>query len=112
MDGKLDGFAVRVPTPNVSLVDLTFTAEKPVTVESVNNAVEAASKGALKGILGYESAPLVSSDYKGDARSSIYDSQLTKVLGQSVKVVSWYDNEWGYSNRVRDLILFLAKKGL
>ena len=112
MDGKLDGFAVRVPTPNVSLVDLTFTAEKPVSVESVNKAAEEASKGALKGILGYETAPLVSSDFKGDGRSSIFDSQLTKVLGQSVKVVSWYDNEWGYSNRVRDLILFLAKKGL
>jgi len=112
MDGKLDGFAVRVPTPNVSLVDLTFTAEKPVSVESVNKAVEDASKGALKGILGYEDAPLVSSDFKGDPRSSIFDSQLTKVLGQSVKVVSWYDNEWGYSNRVKDLILFLAKKGL
>ena len=112
MAGKLDGFAIRVPTPNVSVVDLTFIAEKPVSVESVNKAVEDASKGALKGILGYETAPLVSSDFKGDARSSIFDSQLTKVLGQSVKVISWYDNEWGYSSRVRDLILFLAKKGL
>ncbi len=112
MDGRLDGFAVRVPSPNVSLVDLTFTAEKPVSVESVNNAAEAASKGALKGILGYETAPLVSSDYRGDNRSSIFDAPLTKVLGQSVKVVSWYDNEWGYSCRVRDLILHLAKKGL
>lgn len=112
MAGKLDGFAIRVPTPNVSVVDLTFIAEKPVSVESVNKAVEEASKGALKGILGYETAPLVSSDFKGDARSSIFDSQLTKVLGQSVKVISWYDNEWGYSSRVRDLILFLAKKGL
>jgi glyceraldehyde 3-phosphate dehydrogenase len=112
MAGKLDGFAIRVPTPNVSVVDLTFIAEKPVSVEAVNKAVEAASKGALKGILGYETAPLVSSDFKGDARSSIFDSPLTKVVGQSVKVISWYDNEWGYSNRVRDLILFLAKKGL
>ena len=112
MAGKLDGFAIRVPTPNVSVVDLTFIAEKPVSVESVNKAVEDASKGALKGILGYETAPLVSSDFKGDARSSIFDSQLTKVLGQSVKVISWYDNEWGYSSRVRDLILFLTKKGL
>ena len=112
MAGKLDGFAIRVPTPNVSVVDLTFIAEKPVSVEAVNKAVEEASKGALKGILGYETAPLVSSDFKGDARSSIFDAQLTKVLGQSVKVISWYDNEWGYSNRVRDLILFLAKKGL
>jgi glyceraldehyde 3-phosphate dehydrogenase len=112
MAGKLDGFAIRVPTPNVSVVDLTFIAEKPVSVESVNKAVEDASKGALKGILGYETAPLVSSDFKGDGRSSIFDSQLTKVLGQSVKVISWYDNEWGYSSRVRDLILFLTKKGL
>ncbi len=112
MAGKLDGFAIRVPTPNVSVVDLTFTAEKPVSVAAVNKAVEEASKGALKGILGYETAPLVSSDFKGDPRSSIFDAELTKVLGQSVKVISWYDNEWGYSNRVKDLILFLAKKGL
>jgi glyceraldehyde 3-phosphate dehydrogenase len=112
MAGKLDGFAIRVPTPNVSVVDLTFIAEKPATVESVNAALKAASEGALKGILGYETAELVSSDFKGDARSSIVDSPLTKVVGSSVKVISWYDNEWGYSNRVRDLILFLAKKGL
>jgi glyceraldehyde 3-phosphate dehydrogenase len=112
MAGKLDGFAIRVPTPNVSVVDLTFIAEKPVSVESVSKALEDASKGALKGILGYETAPLVSSDFKGDPRSSIVDAQLTKVVGQSVKVISWYDNEWGYSNRVKDLILFLAKKGL
>jgi glyceraldehyde 3-phosphate dehydrogenase len=112
MDGKLDGFSMRVPTPNVSVVDLTFISEKPATVQSVNDALKAASEGALKGILGYETAQLVSSDFKGDARSSIVDSPLTKVVGQSVKVISWYDNEWGYSNRVRDLILFVAKKGL
>ena len=112
MAGKLDGFAIRVPTPNVSLIDLTFIAEKPVTVESVNAALKKAADGELKGILGYETAELVSSDFKGDARSSIVDSPLTKVVGNSVKVISWYDNEWGYSNRVRDLILFLAKKGL
>jgi glyceraldehyde 3-phosphate dehydrogenase len=112
MAGKLDGFSMRVPTPNVSVVDLTFISEKPVTVQSVNDALKAASEGALKGILGYETAELVSSDFKGDARSSIVDSPLTKVVGQSVKVISWYDNEWGYSNRVRDLILFIAKKGL
>jgi glyceraldehyde 3-phosphate dehydrogenase len=112
MAGKLDGFAIRVPTPNVSVVDLTFIAEKPATVDSVNAALKTASEGALKGILGYETAELVSSDFKGDARSSIVDSPLTKVVGSSVKVISWYDNEWGYSNRVRDLILFLAKKGL
>src|SRR5271155_2840738 len=108
--GKLDGFAIRVPTPNVSVVDLTFIAEKPATVETVNAALKKAADGALKGILGYETAELVSSDFKGDARSSIVDSPLTKVVGSSVKVISWYDNEWGYSNRVRDLVLFLAKK--
>jgi glyceraldehyde 3-phosphate dehydrogenase len=112
MDGKLDGFAIRVPTPNVSVVDLTFIAEKPVSVAAVNEAFRKASEGELKGILGYETNELVSSDFKGDPRSSIVDSLLTKVVGQSVKVISWYDNEWGYSNRVRDLILFLAKKGL
>ncbi|MGA2572352.1 MAG: type I glyceraldehyde-3-phosphate dehydrogenase [Terracidiphilus sp.] len=110
--GKLDGFAIRVPTPNVSIVDLTFIAEKPVTAEALNAAFKAASEGALKGILGYETNELVSSDFKGDARSSIVDSLLTKVVGNSVKVLSWYDNEWGYSSRVVDLIGFLAKKGL
>jgi glyceraldehyde 3-phosphate dehydrogenase len=112
MAGKLDGFAIRVPTPNVSVVDLTFVAERPVTGETVNAALKKAADGALKGILGYETAELVSSDFKGDARSSIVDSPLTKVVGSSVKVISWYDNEWGYSNRVRDLVLFLAEKGL
>jgi len=112
MAGKLDGFAIRVPTPNVSVVDLTFISEKPATVQTVNEAFKKASEGSLKGILGCETDQLVSSDFKGDARSSIVDSPLTKVVGQSVKVISWYDNEWGYSNRVRDLILFLAKKGL
>ncbi|HTD55091.1 MAG TPA: type I glyceraldehyde-3-phosphate dehydrogenase [Silvibacterium sp.] len=112
MAGKLDGFAVRVPTPNVSLVDLTFIAEKPVTLESVNGALKAAAEGELKGILGYEPGQLVSGDFKGDDRSSIVDAPLTKVIGNLVKVISWYDNEWGYSCRVRDLILFLTKKGL
>jgi glyceraldehyde 3-phosphate dehydrogenase len=110
--GKLDGFAIRVPTPNVSLVDLTFIAEKPVTAEALNAAFKAASEGELKGILGVDSNLLVSSDFKGDARSSIVDAPLTKVVGQSVKVLSWYDNEWGYSARVVDLIGFLAEKGL
>jgi glyceraldehyde 3-phosphate dehydrogenase len=112
MAGKLDGFAIRVPTPNVSVVDLTFISEKPVTVETVNASLKKAADGKLKGILGYETAELVSSDFKGDARSSIVDSPLTKVVGNSVKVISWYDNEWGYSNRVVDLVGFLAKKGL
>ncbi|HWA96721.1 MAG TPA: type I glyceraldehyde-3-phosphate dehydrogenase [Terracidiphilus sp.] len=110
--GKLDGFAIRVPTPNVSIVDLTFIAEKPVTAEALNAAFKAASEGKLKGILGYDTNELVSSDFKGDKRSSIVDAPLTKVVGNSVKVLSWYDNEWGYSNRVVDLIGFLASKGL
>ena len=110
--GKLDGFAIRVPTPNVSIVDLTFIAEKPITAEALNAAFKKASEGELKGILGYDTNLLVSSDFKGDARSSIVDAPLTKVVGQSVKVLSWYDNEWGYSSRVVDLIGFLAKKGL
>jgi len=112
MDGKLDGFAIRVPTPNVSVVDLTFTTEKPITTATVNEALKSASEGCLKGILGYTSEELVSSDFKGNPLSSIVDSKLTKVIGSTGKVISWYDNEWGYSNRVRDLILFLVKKGL
>ena len=110
--GKLDGFAIRVPTPNVSIVDLTFISEKPTTVEALNAAFTAASKGELKGILGVDSNLLVSSDYKGNALSSIVDLPLTKVVGNSVKVLSWYDNEWGYSSRVVDLISFLFAKGL
>jgi glyceraldehyde 3-phosphate dehydrogenase len=113
MDGKLDGFAVRVPTPNVSVVDLTFVSEKPITAASVNEALKKAAEGELKGILGFTEEELVSSDFKGNALSSILDSKLTKVVGTNTgKVISWYDNEWGYSNRVKDLILFLVKKGL
>ncbi|HEX4576574.1 MAG TPA: type I glyceraldehyde-3-phosphate dehydrogenase [Edaphobacter sp.] len=112
MDGKLDGFAIRVPTPNVSVVDLTFVTEKPIDVKSVNAALKAASDDGLKGILGYTDEELVSSDFKGNALSSIVDSKLTKVIGNTGKVISWYDNEWGYSNRVKDLITFLVKKGL
>ena len=112
LSGKLDGFAIRVPTPNVSVVDLTFVAAKPVTEEAVNEAIKKASEGSLKGILGYETNELVSSDFKGDPRSSIFDSKLTKVVGNTVKIISWYDNEWGYSCRVRDLIKFLGEKGL
>ncbi len=110
--GKLDGFAIRVPTPNVSIVDLTFISEKTTDAKAVNAALKTAADGELKGILGYDENQLVSSDFKGDKRSSIVDAPLTKVVGQSVKVLSWYDNEWGYSNRVVDLIGFLAKKGL
>jgi glyceraldehyde 3-phosphate dehydrogenase len=110
--GKLDGFAIRVPTPNVSIVDLTFISEKTTDAKTLNGYFKAASEGELKGILGYDDNQLVSSDFKGDKRSSILDAPLTKVVGQSVKVLSWYDNEWGYSNRVVDLIGFLTKKGL
>jgi glyceraldehyde 3-phosphate dehydrogenase len=113
MAGKLDGFAIRVPTPNVSVVDLTFVSEKPITVETINAAVKAAAAaGPLKGILAYTEEELVSSDFKGDPMSSTFDSKLTKVIGNTGKVIAWYDNEWGYSNRVKDLILFLVKKGL
>lgn len=112
MAGRLDGFSVRVPTPTVSMVDLTFIAEKEVSVQAVNAAFKAAAEGPLNGILGYTTEPLVSIDFRGDSRSSIVDAELTKVVGQSVKVLSWYDNEWGYSCRVRDLIQFIASKGL
>jgi glyceraldehyde 3-phosphate dehydrogenase len=111
-EGKLDGFSMRVPTPNVSIVDLTFISEKPTSVKEINAALKAASEGELKGILGFEENELVSSDFKGNPLSSIVDAKLTKVVGNSVKVLSWYDNEWGYSSRVVDLIGFLVKKGL
>jgi len=114
MAGKLDGFAVRVPTPNVSVVDLVVLVEKKTAKEEVNAALKKASEsGPLKGYLGYEENELVSADFRGDARSSIVDSLLTMVVGGNmVKVISWYDNEWGYSCRVRDLIDYLGKKGL
>jgi glyceraldehyde 3-phosphate dehydrogenase len=113
LKGKLDGFSMRVPTPNVSVVDLVVFVDKAPTVAEVNGALKAASEGAMKGILGYTDEPLVSSDFKGDERSSIVDSDLTRVIGGNcVKVIAWYDNEWGYSCRVRDLIKFLASKGL
>ncbi len=113
LKGKLDGFAMRVPTPNVSVVDLVVFVEKPTTVDEVNNALKSASEKGLKGILGYETHELVSSDYKGDDRSAIVDAPLTRVVGGNcVKVIAWYDNEWGYSCRLRDLIGFLGKKGL
>ena len=114
LKGKLDGFSMRVPTPNVSVVDLVVFVEKATTVEEVNAALKAASEaGPLKGYLGFETAELVSSDYKGDSRSSIVDAPMTRVVaGNCVKVIAWYDNEWGYSCRVRDLIHYLAAKGL
>jgi glyceraldehyde 3-phosphate dehydrogenase len=112
--GKLDGFSMRVPTPNVSVVDLVAWVEKKTTKEEVNAALRKASEsGPLKGYLGYEEEELVSSDFKGDPRSSIVDAPMTLVVGGNcVKVISWYDNEWGYSCRVRDLIHYIAGKGL
>jgi glyceraldehyde 3-phosphate dehydrogenase len=112
MDGKLDGFAIRVPTPNVSVVDLTFVAEKPISIATINAAIKTASETTMKGILGFTEEELVSVDFRGDPRSSIFDSKLTKVVGQTGKVISWYDNEWGYSSRVKDMITFLVAKGL
>jgi glyceraldehyde 3-phosphate dehydrogenase len=113
MAGKLDGFAIRVPTPNVSVVDLVAYVEKKASKEEVNAALKKASEsGPLNGYLGYEENELVSSDFKGDPRSSIVDAPSTLVVGNLVKVVSWYDNEWGYSSRVRDLINFIGNKGL
>ncbi len=114
LKGKLDGFAMRVPTPNVSVVDLVAFVDKPTTAEEVNAVMKRASESRpLKGYLGYEENELVSMDYRGDSRSSIVDAPLTRVVGgRCVKVISWYDNEWGYSCRVRDLIEFIVKKGL
>jgi glyceraldehyde 3-phosphate dehydrogenase len=112
LKGKLDGIAMRVPTPNVSVVDLAALVDKKTSTAEVNAAFEEASKGALKGLLEYVTAPLVSIDFKGDAHSSIVDSQYTSVMdGDFVKVLAWYDNEWGYSNRCVDLVRLLAKKG-
>jgi glyceraldehyde 3-phosphate dehydrogenase len=112
LKGKLDGFAMRVPTPNVSVVDLAALVDKKTTAEEVNAALKEAAAGPLKGILAYSSDELVSIDFKGNANSSIVDAPYTKVMdGDFVKVLSWYDNEWGYSNRCVDLLRLLAKKG-
>jgi glyceraldehyde 3-phosphate dehydrogenase len=105
--GKLDGYAIRVPTLNVSIVDLSFIAARDTTADEVNAIMQAASEGELKGILGYNTAPLVSSDFNHDPRSSIFDATLTKVSGRLVKVSSWYDNEWGFSNRMLDTTVAL-----
>jgi glyceraldehyde 3-phosphate dehydrogenase len=112
LNGKLDGYAIRVPTINVSLVDLTFIAARPTTVEEINNVMKAASEGSLKGILNYNTKPLVSVDFNHDPASSTYDATLTKVSeGNLVKVSSWYDNEWGFSNRMLDTtIAFMNAK--
>ncbi len=111
LKGKFDGQAIRVPTMDVSLIDLAVQTEKPVTKDALNAAMKAASEGAMKGILGYEEQPLVSSDYIGDPRSSIFDATLTQVMGDRfVKVFSWYDNEWGFSNRMIDLAELVVSK--
>lgn len=111
LKGKLNGFAMRVPTKNVSVVDLTAMLKKKVSAAEVNAAMKAAAEGPLKGVLGYYDAPLVSIDFNGNQNSSSLDAGLTEVMqDQMVKVVSWYDNEWGYSNRVIDLVSYMAKK--
>jgi glyceraldehyde 3-phosphate dehydrogenase len=113
LKGKLDGFAMRVPTPNVSVVDLAALVDKKTTAEEVNAALKEAAEGSLKGILEYSTDELVSIDFKGNPRSSILDAAYTKVMdGDFVKVLSWYDNEWGYSNRCVDLLRLLVAKGL
>ena len=111
LDGKLDGFAMRVPTINVSVVDLSFVAGRETTAEEVNSIVKAASEGELNGILGYNTEPLVSIDFNHNPHSSVFDSTLTKASGKLVKVLSWYDNEWGFSNRMIDTALVLARLG-
>jgi glyceraldehyde 3-phosphate dehydrogenase len=113
LKGKLDGIAMRVPVPNVSVVDLVTLVDKKTTAEEVNAAFRAAADGPLKGILQYVTEPLVSIDFRGNPHSSIIDSDYTKVMeGDFVKILSWYDNEWGYSSRCVDLLGYMAKKGL
>jgi len=111
LKGKLDGFSMRVTTPNVSVVDLVAELQRDVTADEVNAAMKKWADGPMKGILQYETVPLVSIDFNGNPHSSIFDSTLTKVMeGRMVKVISWYDNEWGYSTRLRDLIQYIIKK--
>lgn len=113
LKGKLNGFAMRVPTPNVSITDLTVLLEKDTTAEEINAALKKAAEGELKGVMGYNELPLVSRDYNGCPLSSIVDGLSTMMVGpRMAKVVSWYDNEWGYSNRVIDLALYIAAQGL
>jgi len=112
LKGKFDGYSVRVPTPTVSLIDFTVELERPATIEGLNDAFRAAASGPMKGILGVSDEPLVSSDFRGDSRSAIVDSQCTMLLGDTfAKVVAWYDNEWGYSCRIADLVKFVAARG-
>jgi glyceraldehyde 3-phosphate dehydrogenase len=110
LKGKIDGFAIRVPTINVSLVDLSFTAARKTSVDEINKLLKTAAAGPLKGILAYNDQPLVSVDFNHDPHSSIYDATLTKVIeGTLVKVCSWYDNEWGFSNRMLDTVTAWSK---
>jgi glyceraldehyde 3-phosphate dehydrogenase len=111
LKGKFDGQAIRVPTMDVSVVDLTFETERPLTKESLHAAMKAASEGPMKGILGFTEEPLVSSDFIGDPRSSIFDATVTQVMGDNfAKVMSWYDNEWGFSNRMIELSQLVSSK--
>ncbi|MGI6604708.1 MAG: type I glyceraldehyde-3-phosphate dehydrogenase [bacterium] len=112
LKGKLNGFALRVPTPTVSITDLTVEVEKEASVEAINAAFKTAAEGELKGILGYCDEPLVSADFRGSSYSSIFDAPLTMAIGNMVKVVAWYDNEWGYACRCADLIAYMGKKGI
>jgi glyceraldehyde 3-phosphate dehydrogenase len=107
LNGRLDGFAIRVPTINVSVVDLTFTAARDTTRDEVNAIIKAASEDPLKGLLGYNALPLVSSDFNHNPASSTFDATQTKVSGRLVKVLAWYDNEWGFSNRMLDTAVAL-----
>jgi glyceraldehyde-3-phosphate dehydrogenase (NAD(P)) len=111
LQGKLNGLALRVPTPNVSVVDLVIEVEKPAIAEQVNQVIKNAAEGPMKGIIEYSELPLVSGDYQGNSASSIVDASLTMTMGNNlVKVIAWYDNEWGYSQRVLDLAEWVAKK--
>lgn len=110
LKGKFDGYALRVPTPTGSVVDLTFETEREVSVDEINAAVKKAAEGPLKGVLAYTEDPIVSKDIETDPHSSIFDAGCTKVIGNQVKVVSWYDNEWGYSNRLVDLTVLIGEK--
>ncbi|MGL5828094.1 MAG: type I glyceraldehyde-3-phosphate dehydrogenase, partial [Angustibacter sp.] len=109
LKGKLDGYSLRVPIPTGSMTDLTVELGREVTAEEINSAIKAAAEGPLKGILRYTEDPIVSSDIVTDPASCIFDAPLTKVLGRQVKVFGWYDNEWGYSNRLADLVTFIGK---
>jgi glyceraldehyde 3-phosphate dehydrogenase len=111
LNGKLDGAAIRVPTPNVSVVDLKFTAKRATSAQEINDAIKRAASNELKGVLGYTDVPNVSADFNHDSRSSVFHLDQTKVIdGTFVRILSWYDNEWGFSNRMADTAVAMAKK--